>query len=55
MREGVKASDESVCLPMHHLQEHDVQQFRAYQKLNELVQYPERFEESTIQQVVKKV
>ena len=54
MREGVKASDESVCLPMHHLQEHDVQQFRAYQKLNELVQYPERFEESSIQQEVKK-
>ena len=40
VREGVKAFDaELVCLPMHHPQEHDVQQFRAYQKLNELVQY----------------
>ena len=53
VREGVNAFDaELVCLPMHHSQEHDVQQFRAYQKLNELVQYPDRFMESSIQQQV---
>ena len=53
VREGVNAFDaELVCLPMHHSQEHDVQQFRAYQKLNELVQYPDRFVESSIQQQV---
>ena len=53
VREGVEAfDDELVYLPMHHPQEHDVQQFRAYQKLNELVQYSDRFVESSIQQHV---
>ena len=49
---GVKAFDKLACLPMHYPQEHDVQQFRAYHKLNELVQYPDRFVESSIQQQV---
>ena len=53
-REGVKASEniEDQCEDFHQPQEHEAQQFRAYQELDELVSQPEKVDEPAIQEAL---
>ena len=53
-REGVKASEDTdgECDNSHQPQEHEVQQFRAYQELEELVSQPDKLDEPGIQEAL---
>ena len=53
-REGVKASGniEDQSEDIHQPQEHEAQQFRAYQELDEKVSQPEKVDEPAVQEVL---
>ena len=53
-REGVKASEdtEDQCDYSHQPQEHEVQQLRAYQELEELVSQPDKLDDLGIQEAI---
>ena len=53
-REGVKASEdtEDQCDYSHQPQEHEVQQLRAYQELEELVSQPDKLDDPGIQEAI---
>ena len=54
-REGIKTSESTkdLCEDFHQPQEHEAQQFRAYQELEELVSQPEKWDEPEIKEPLK--